>query len=135
MSEADPKSTKYLILHHLYKASQELERSADTVIKNEDSTIGSKIEFFRYDYSTQITTCYFNQLSDLLSSAQHLLQDKKTSANLKEQYCLFYTLNVFKAAVQSMNVLDISLANILTDRADFDRFMKAFDATVQRIVN
>jgi hypothetical protein len=131
---SDRTSSLFLILNILKEGAKDLEEKAEDI--NPQGPIdSSKLELFRGSFSTSVTSSYFCELVNSLKDCIHLIEAKKTSATILEQYNFYLLLISLKAAMMCISKLNIDLSTILYEKDDFDQFVKVFEQSVSRLVS
>jgi hypothetical protein len=63
-----------------------------------------------------------------------LVTQKKTEANLHEQYSFFFLLKILKSNFDALNLCQVSLADIIKQREAYTDFQDAYKSSVVRII-
>ena len=63
----------------------------------------------------------------------HLIDSKKTSANLAEQYSLYLILNILIANFQALSFCSISLPDLMDDQT-YQKFLHSYKSCIVRVI-
>jgi hypothetical protein len=92
------------------------------------------IAFFKYPSATYLTNVVFQQIQENLDRSSYLIDSKKTSLNLADQYCFFLTLKILTANFKALSFCSISLPDIMDDEESYQLFLKAYRHCIVNII-
>jgi hypothetical protein len=127
--------SQFLMLNLINKGCSELIKSAKGVVDNQSGTGEDKFSLYKMEFATSITCSYFIELTKALELSVAIIDAEKTSDNLLKQYNVFYTMNTMNAAMIALNAMNIPLSAVLYETPDFERFMRVFENTVEKIIS
>lgn len=67
------------------------------------------MSFFKFPNATYLTHVVFQQIQENLDRTSSLIDTKKTSKNLADQYCFFLTLKILAANFKALSFCSIAL--------------------------
>jgi hypothetical protein len=91
------------------------------------------MSFFKFPNATYLTHTVFQQIQENLDRTSSLIDSKKTSANLADQYCLYLMLKILTANFKALSFCSISLPDIM-DEVTYQSFLKAYRQCIVRII-
>ena len=71
--------------------------------------------FFKFPNATYLTHSVFQQIQENLDRATYLIEAKKTSENLADQYSLYLVLKILTANFKALSFCSISLPDIMDE--------------------
>jgi hypothetical protein len=89
--------------------------------------------FFKFPNATYLTHSVFKQIQVNLDRTSGLIDAKKTSANLTDQYCLYLMLKILTANFKALSFCSISLPDIMDDET-YQGFLKAYRQCIVKII-
>lgn len=78
--------------------------------------------FFKFPNATYLTHSVFQQIQENLDRMSHLIDSRKTVANLPDQYSLYLMLKILTANFKALSFCSISLPDIM-DEATYQSFL------------
>lgn len=81
--------------------------------------------FFKFPNATYLTHTVFQQIQENLDRASHLIDSRKGSDNLADQYSLYLMLKILTANFKALSFCSISLPDIM-DEETYQRFLSAY---------
>ncbi len=130
------KYQKALILEYIYKACQNFETKIDEILSQKKSASeleSNMMSFFKFPNATYLTHVVFQQIQENLDRTSSLIDTKKTSKNLADQYCFFLTLKILAANFKALSFCSIALQDIM-DEATYQNFLSAYRQCIVKII-
>lgn len=89
--------------------------------------------FFKFPNATYLTHTVFQQIQENLDRTAHLIDSKKSAANLADQYSLYLMLKILTANFKALSFCSISLPDIM-DEETYQKFLAAYRSCIVRII-
>ena len=89
--------------------------------------------FFKFPNATYLTHTVFQQIQENLTALTTLIDDRKTTASLPDQYSLYLMLKILTANFKALTFCSISLPEIM-EPAAYQEFLAAYRQCVVRII-
>ncbi|CDW73494.1 UNKNOWN [Stylonychia lemnae] len=131
-----PKLIRTLILRYIEKSCQSFDTQLDDIKSQGKSA--SEIEehmmsFFKFPNATYLTHTLFQLIQENLNIQTNLINSKKTSQNLVDQYGLYFILKILTANFQALSFCSISLPDIM-DEETYQLFLSSYKSSIVRII-
>lgn len=132
--ECNKSNAKAVILSYIDQAVTNFEKKVEEA-KSNGSIEKETLTFFKCQNATFLTSEVFEQLQSLLQSASDkTINLTKTSANLADQYHLYFLLRILYANFQALNLCRLALPSLLRKHDKFAAFIQTYKATVLHLV-
>lgn len=120
----------------IFKACQNFDLKLEEVSSQKKSAAEVEehmMTFFKYPNATYLTHTLFEQIQENLERTRYLIDEKKTSANLPDQYSLYLMLKILTANFKALTFCSISLPDIM-DEETYQKFLKAYRHCIVKII-
>ena len=87
------------------------------------------MRFFKFPNATYLASTLFITLKDNLEKSKAMIFGKKTRANLLEQYCLYYIIQILKANFSALTLCQLTLPELI-QAEELQKFLAVYKDTV-----
>lgn len=131
-----PKLLKVLILRFIEKQCHNFDQKLDELKsqgKSASEVEDQMMTFFKFPNATYLTHTLFQQIQDNLERTKDLIENKKTGANLVDQYSLYFILQILTTNFKALSFCSIALPDIMEEDA-YNNFLSSYKSVIVRII-